>query len=123
MHEVPIQEYEGPKTHDMPRWAATQSTLPLGIFASRVISVSRARKENFQFLTIIISLEKTPEFGVYNTSVQGNKAIQSKPQTKAVYLPLRCKAQAEPTTMLIAMVEAQQLTNATGQIYTIFTNY
>ena len=29
---------------------------------------------------------------------------------------------AEPTTMLTAMVEAPQLTNSTGQTYTIFTN-
>ena len=31
-------------------------------------------------------------------------------------------APAEPTTMLTVMVEAQQLTNSTGQVYAIFTN-
>lgn len=31
-------------------------------------------------------------------------------------------APADPTTMLTAMVEAQELTNAIGQSYTIFTN-
>ena len=39
-----------------------------------------------------------------------------------MYLPLIDMAPAEPTIMLTVMVEAQQLTNSTGQVYTIFTN-
>ena len=42
--EVPIHEYEGPKKPAMPSWAAGQSPLTLVVFASQVISVTRARE-------------------------------------------------------------------------------
>lgn len=87
-----------------------------------MISVSRARQEDFQFLAEIISLDNTPEFGGYTTRRAREQGHSVKTRTKALYLPLIDMAPAEPTTMLTAMVEAQQLTNATGQVYTIFTN-
>ena len=62
------------------------------------------------------------EYGGYNTRRARKQGQSIKAKTKAVYLPLIDMAPAEPTTMLTAMMEAQKLTNATGQVYTIFTN-
>ncbi len=120
--EVPIHEYEGPKKPSMPAWAAGQSPLPLAVLASQLISVSRAREEDLQFLTDMASIDKTPEYGGYNTRRAREQGQSVKAKTKAVYLPLIDMAPAEPTTMLTAMIEAQKLSNATGQVYTIFTN-
>ena len=121
-HEVPVHEYDGPKKPDMPTWAAVHSPLPLSILTSQVISAGRAREEDLQFLTEIVSNENTPEFGGYNTRRAREQGHSIKAKTNAVYLPLIDMAPAEPTTMLTAMLEAQRLTNATGQVYTIFTN-
>ena len=120
--DVPVHYYEGPKKPEMPYHAATHSPLPLSILASQRISVDRARETDFQFLEDIISVPNTPEFGGYNTGCSRKQGHATKGRTKAVYLPLIDMAPAEPTTMLTAMVEAQKLTNSTGQVYTIFTN-
>ena len=120
--EVPIYEYKGPKKPAMPAWAAGQFPLPLVFLASQVISVSRAREEDLHFLTDIVNIEKTPEYGGYNTRRAREQGHSVKAKIKAVYLPLIDMAPAEPTTMLTVMMEAQKLTNATGQVYTIFTN-
>ena len=52
----------------------------------------------------------------------GNRDIIHRGKTKAVYLPLVDMVPPDPTTMLTVMTEAQKLTNAAGQQYTIFTN-
>ena len=122
LEDVQVHEYIGAKKPEMPNHAATQSPLSLKILASQKISVERARETDFYFLTDIISSPNTPEFGGYNTAQSREQGHAAKDSTKAVYLPLIDMAPAEPTTMLTAMVTAQQLTNATGQTYTIFTN-
>ena len=120
--DVPVYHYEGHKRPEMPSHSASHSPLSLRVLASQMISVDRARETDLQFLSDIISIPNTPEFGGYNTCRSREQGHASKPQTKTVYLPLIDMAPAEPTTMLTAMVEAQQLTNSTGQVYTIFTN-
>ena len=106
----------------MPSHSVSRSPLSLRVLANQMISVDRARETDLQFLSDIISIPNTQEFGGYNTCHAREQGHASKPQTKTVYLPLIDMAHAEPTTMLTVMVEAQQLTNSTGQVYTIFTN-
>ena len=120
--DIPIHEYEGPKKPEMPKDAALHSPLPLRVIVRQVISLQRARETDFNFLTDIIYVENTPEFGGYNTRLAREQGHASKARTKAVYLPLIDLPPAEPTTMLTAMIEAQRLTNERGQAYTIFTN-
>lgn len=120
--DIPVQEYNGPKNPDMPSWAASQSPLRLTVLAGQVIAAARARQQDLEFLKAIVTLENTPEYGGYNTRRAREQGHSVKAKTKAVYLPLVDMAPADPTTMYTAMMEAQRLTNATGQVYTIFTN-
>lgn len=120
--DIPVQEYDGPKNPDMPSWAASQSPLRLTVLAGQVIAAARARQQDLQFLKAIVTLENTPEYGGYNTRCAREQGHSVKAKTKAVHLPLVDMAPADPTTMYTAMMEAQRLTNATGQVYTIFTN-
>ena len=120
--DVPLQQYCGPKKPQMPTHAATKSPLSLKVLASQCISLKRARDMDFQFIHDIVSVPNTPEYGGFNTAQCREKGHNIKAKTKAVYLPLIDMAPAEPSTMLTAMVEAQRLTNSTGQVYTIFTN-
>ena len=120
--EVPVQHYEGSKKPQMPMQAATQSPLPLRLLVGQYISVNRARQTDFDFMSKVTSVPNTPEFGGFNTRLSREQAHAVKPKTTAVYLPLIDMAPAEPNTMMTAMVEAQRLTNSTGQVYTIFTN-
>lgn len=120
--DLPIIQYEGPKKPAMPDHAARCSPLPLKILAHQVISLKRAKDTDFQFMKDIVTVQNTPEFGGYNTKLSRLQSHSVRPKTRSVYLPLVDMAPAEPSTMLTAMVEAQKLTNAAGQQYTIFTN-
>ena len=44
-----------------------------------------------------------------------------KPKTTAIYMPLIDMTPSDPTTMMTAMVQAQQLTSGCGQAVTVFT--
>lgn len=61
-----------------------QSPLPLAVLASQV---SRER-EDLQFLTDKVSIEKTPAYEGYNTRHATEQGHSVKAKTKAVYLPL-----------------------------------
>ena len=120
--DVTVQRYNGPQKPCMPVHAATHSPLPLKVLTRQYISLQRAQTFDFTFLKAIVSTPGTPEFNGFNTCSAREQGHATKPKTKAVYLPLIDMAPAEPDTMLTAMIEAQRLTNMTGQAYTIFTN-
>ncbi len=120
--EMPVHHVEGPQKPDMPINAAKSSPLPLKMLASQIVSMMKANAKDLKFIKYIATNPKTPEFGDYNTRTIRLKGKSPKPKTKAVYLPLVDMSPAEPTTMLTAMVEAQKITNVSGQQYTIFTN-
>ena len=122
MPEVPVQRYMGPSKPEMPVNIATRSPLPLRVLASQIISASRARQTDFMFFKSVITDAETPEYHGYNTRNSREQGHSVRPATKAIYLPLLDMTPAEPDTMYTAMVEAQRLTNQTGQVYTIFTN-
>ena len=122
MPDVPVQRYRGPSKPEMPVSNSTRSPLPLKVMAAQIISLSRAQEIDLAFLKQIISDEATPEYHGYNTKISREQGHSIRPPTKVVYLPLLDMTPAEPDTMYTAMVEAQRLTNQTGQVYTIFTN-
>ncbi|XP_064094761.1 uncharacterized protein LOC135207056 [Macrobrachium nipponense] len=74
------------------------------------------------FFKSVVTDAETPEYHGYNTRISREQGHSVGPATKAIYLPLLDMTPAEPDTMYTAMVEAQRLTNHTGQVYTIFTN-
>lgn len=61
-----------------------------------------------------------PEFAGFNTKLSGEQGHAVKPATKAVYTPLIDMVTFDPTTMMTAMIEAQDPTSQSGQNFTIF---
>ena len=122
MPEIPVQQYRGPSKPDMPVNIATRSPLPLKVLAAQGISALRAKQTDFMFFKSVITDVETPEYNGYNTRNSREQGHSVRPATKAIYLPLLDMTPAEPDTMYTAMVEAQRLTNQTGQVHTIFTN-
>lgn len=122
MPEIPVQRYRGPSKPEMPANLATRSTLPLKVLVAQRISAARAKQTDFMFFKSVVTDAETPEYHGYNTRISREQGHSVGPATNAIYLPLLDMTPAEPDTMYTAMVEAQRLTNQTGQIYTIFTN-
>ena len=122
MPEIPVQRYRGPSKPEMPANLATRSPLPLKVLVAQRISAARAKQTDFMFFKSVVTDAETPEYHGYNTRISREQGHSVGPATKAIYLPLLDMTPAEPDTMYTAMVEAQRLTNHTGQVYTIFTN-
>ena len=122
MPVIPVQRYRGPSKPEMPVNIATRSPLPLKVLAAQRISAARAKLTDFMFFKSVVTDAETPEYHGYNTRISWEQGHSVRPATKAIYLPLLDMTPAEPDTMYTAMVEAQRLTNQTGQVYTIFTN-
>jgi len=119
--DIPVQVYAGPKKPDMPELEAKRSVLPLKVLAQREVALRRANILDLEFLKRVVSEPATPEFGGFNTQLTREQNITVKPGTKAMYQPLIDMTPSDPTTMMTAMVEAQKLTNQTGQTFTVFT--
>ena len=122
IQDIQIERYKGPKKPEMPASEALWIVLPLYVLTHQVVSLSRARNTDFDFLCDIVSKEDTPEFKGYNTQLAREQGHPIKPRTRAIYCPLIDMSPADPNTMLTAMVYAQETTNSCGQEVTIFTN-
>ena len=115
------QLYCGPKKPNMPESNAERTVLPLSILARLQLGIKHALAQDFIFFKSMSESSGTPEYGGFNTKLAREQGHTVRPATKAVYTPLIDMPPADPNTMLTAMVEAQRLTNETGQSYTIFT--
>ena len=120
--DTPIQTYNRPKKTNMPYTEAKKCVLPLRVLVQQNITLRRARNVDFDFLKNVVLDSNTPEYGVYNTRKCRNEGHSLKPATSAMYTPLIDMVPSDPSTMMTAMVKAQQLTNRYGQAVTVFTN-
>ena len=118
--DVPVQRYRGPHKPEIPADTSTRIPLPLKVLVQQQMSVSRAKETDFLFMKSIVTKDGEPEFNSYNTKNSREQGHTIYPES--FIPPLLDMTPAEPDTMLTAMVEAQRLTNMTGQAYTIFTN-
>ena len=78
-------------------------------------------EKDFAIFKNILICEDCPEYGGFNTKIcrEQGRALESK--TKIVYLPLIDKAHADPSTMITAIVKAQNISENVGQQYVVFT--
>lgn len=120
-YELEVKRYNGPKKPNMPAQAALKSVLPLKVLASMALSEKRAKECDFLFMCDITTQDKCPEFNGYNTRDCREAGQGLKPKTQAVYLPLIDMPPSDPDTILTTIYRAQQMTEATGQKYTLVT--
>ena len=123
VEDIPRQFDEGLKNPDVPHSQARRQVLPLTILAEHIILHRRANRLDFEFLKILAhdTSSSTPEYGGFNTKMTRDQGQSVKPTSKAVYTPLIDMVPSDPTTVMIAMVEAEKLTRQTGQVYGILT--
>ena len=119
--DVEIQQYNGPKKPPMPDTMSHRGVLPLKLLTRQVLSGKRAEGLDFKFLEQINRSENPIEFGGFNMQACREELHEVKPKTTAIYMPLIDITPSDPTTMMTAMVQAQQLTSGCGQAVTVFT--
>ena len=118
---VPVQRYNGPKKPVMPQREVRTLVTPLKILASQVVSINRANRRDFRFMSDIIGDEIIPEWNGFNCSLNRESGCIAKPATTCVYTPLINMKPADPDTMLTAMVEAEKLVKSLGQNIVVLT--
>ena len=62
-----------------------------------------------------------PDYHGFNTKLIRDSGQSLKPKTKLSFHPLLDKTPSDPSTILTAMVDAERITNRSGQEITIFT--
>ena len=88
------------------------------MLAPQRILVQRSKFHDFDFLRSVATKPSTPEFGGFNTWMQGQGL---KPCSKLMYTLLIDMTPSDPTTMKSAMLEAKRLTKKAGPATTLFT--
>jgi len=120
--DVPVQRYRGPRQPTMPESEAKRTVLPLHVLAKQAVALNRAKCLDFNFLKLVATKKDMVEYNGFNTQLSREQGHGLQPATKTIYRPLLDMNPADPDTILTAMVEAQRLTNMSGQHVTIFTN-
>ena len=62
-----------------------------------------------------------PEYNGFNTYMARSQGHAIKPATSAIYTSLIDMKPSDPDTIMTAMIEFQEMTELTGQVYTSFT--
>ena len=121
LKDVPLCMYTGPKTPEMDPKFATRGVLPLNLLCKQVLLTKRAKAEDFRFIKMSLSDDSCPDFNGFNTGETKRAGQAPKPKTRISFRELLDQTPSEPSTMLTAMVDAEKVTNATGQKITVFT--
>ena len=119
-HDLDVMRYTGPKKPDPPKDCLNIHVLPLSLLARMALSRNRSHETDFAFFNDI-GKDGVPEFNGYNTEKTRLEGQSLQPKTRAVYLPLIDLPPTEYDTMLTSMLKVKQLTEQTGQSFTVFT--
>ena len=88
---------------------------------SEIQSEKRFDENNFAFLQDVIYFENCPEFSGYNTRLNREQGQSLRPKTKIAYVPLIDLTPADPSTMLNALLRAEEISLNAGHEFVIFT--
>ena len=83
--------------------------------------MKRAKAEDFRIIKMSLSDNSCSDFNGFNTGETKRAGQAPKPKTRISFRELLDQTPSEPSTMLTAMVDAEKVTNATGQKITVFT--
>ena len=97
-----------------------------GVFSTEMIeeqvTIKKLSQElDLRFFQAIIIKSDIPEYFGYSTNERREKGVSQGKKTKCMYTPLIDLTASDPSRMVTAVVEAERLTNMTGQINAIFT--
>ena len=120
-YEPVIHKYIGPKDPVLPVEASKKRVPFLKMLASQSISLKRAKHLDTLFLRDILLTDNCSELNGYNTSMCREQGHTLSPKMVAVYLPLIDMTPSDPDTMMTSMIQAQKLSENTGQKYVVFT--
>ena len=112
--------YTGPNRPAMPS-KVIHGVLPLKFQCNKVIITHASQEKYMMFLQAAHSSPNVPDYHGFNTMHSRESGEGIKRGIKLLYTPLIDRIPSNPTTMLTAMIESQQLTNESGQQITIFT--
>ena len=113
--------YTGPKKLKMPPEEVKPEAFSTEMIEEQVTIKKISQELDLEFFQAIATKSGIPEYSGYNTKERREKGVSCGKKTKCMYTPLIDLTPSDPSTMMTAMVEAERLTNMTGQTNTIFT--
>ena len=114
--------YSGPKNPPAPDDFFLHNPLTLKVLCEQVLLLQRSKDLDFEFIeNSVRGPTAIPDYQGFNTRVARVSGQIMKPKTKVQFQPLMNRTPADPSTILSAMVEAEDITNNAGQAVTVFT--
>ncbi|MEM7297990.1 MAG: hypothetical protein AAF391_06960, partial [Bacteroidota bacterium] len=121
LREITCQQHIGEKKPTMPQHHAEVGLLSLKILCEQKLMVVRSNEVDFTFIKESLENSKTPDYSGYNTKTAREAGQSVKPKTNILYRPLINKIPKEPSTILSAMIDVEEVSRNAGQEYSIFT--
>ena len=100
---------------------ATGGVLPLAVLCKQSIITKCSQEFDFQFIKDSLIRDNIPDYNGYCTAKARSAGVSVQPKTKILFQPLIDESPTDTSTMLTAMEDAEKITNAAGQKYTLFT--
>ena len=100
----------------MPKAQCTVSVLPLKVLCHQVISLSRAKENDFYFIIDILEDSATPDYNGYNTHKARSSGQSPTVKTDSRYRPLINTKPSDPSTILTAMTDVETLSYDATQV-------
>ena len=85
------------------------------------LSLTSSKVTNFKFIKASLTQNNVPDYNGYCTAEARISGKPLLPETKILYQPYIDESPTDPSTILTAMEDAEQIAKDAGQKYTVFT--
>ena len=119
--ETNKKTFVGVRNPEISKVFVSSGVLPLKVLSKMVCSLECSKVTNFKFIKDSLTKNDVPDYNGYCTAEARIDGKPLLPQTKILYQPYIDEPPTDPSTILTAMEDAEQITQAAGQKYTIFT--
>ena len=116
---IEVCRYTGTKNLIPHGSALTKQVPSLANLTETVMVLNRAREKDFEFLKSVHANQECPEYNGFNTMKAREEGLLLHKTTKTIYLPLIDMPPAEYDTILTSMLQVKQLSEASGQPFTV----
>ena len=116
-----IAPYHGQKTPPMPGVPAPDFAVAEIVQQRATVSRQRADECDCVYFQDVGSDKQCPQFNGYNTRLAREQGHALRHETKIAYLPLIDRPPAESTTMMAALLRAEEVSSKAGQQFVVFT--
>ena len=119
--ETNKKTFLGVKNPEISEQFVSSGVLPLKVLSKMALSLTSSKVTDFKFIKASLTQNNVPDYNGYCTAEARISGKPLLPETKILYQPYIDESPTDPSTILTAMEDAEQIAKDAGQKYTVFT--